>query len=283
MTAGEHAAVAPPLRTWSAIVASSRGAAHAAGGLPNQDAVAWWAPSDAASGSVAVAVADGHGHPRHFRSDRGARLAVQVACSVVGDHLVALQGPAGGRATTSLLDELVVPELVDRWRDAVAADLARDPLHRRAVGTAEDPPAHAYGTTLLLAACTPGLVALAQIGDGAAVVLGEDGHAASPVPADPDLDGVRTTSLCQHDAVRRFRTAVVGAPGVAGVLLVTDGFANAQADDPWEPGVARDLVALLASHGPAWVADQLPAWTDRCASPAGSGDDTSAALAVARP
>jgi uncharacterized protein GlcG (DUF336 family) len=61
--------------TWQVITGSARGAAHRVSGLPNQDAVA----SQDGPG-VVVAVADGHGHIRHFRSADGAALAVDVAC-----------------------------------------------------------------------------------------------------------------------------------------------------------------------------------------------------------
>jgi len=62
--------------TWQVITGSARGATHRASGLPNQDAVA----SQHGPGGVVVAVADGHGHIRHFRSADGAALAVDVAC-----------------------------------------------------------------------------------------------------------------------------------------------------------------------------------------------------------
>src|SRR5690242_5539574 len=62
--------------TWQVITASARGSAHRASGQPNQDAVA---SQDEPAGVVA-AIADGHGHIRHFRSADGAALAVGAAC-----------------------------------------------------------------------------------------------------------------------------------------------------------------------------------------------------------
>ena len=62
--------------TWQVITGSARGAAHRASGLPNQDAVS----SQDGPGGVVVAIADGHGHIRHFRSADGAALAVDVGC-----------------------------------------------------------------------------------------------------------------------------------------------------------------------------------------------------------
>ena len=62
---------------WRAIAGTARGAAHVARGLANQDSVKSQA-IDAVGGTV-VAVADGHGHDRHFRSATGSRLATRAA------------------------------------------------------------------------------------------------------------------------------------------------------------------------------------------------------------
>ena len=56
------------IATWQVITGSTRGAAHRTSGLPNQDAVA---NQDGPGGAVVVAIADGHGHIRHFRSAEG--------------------------------------------------------------------------------------------------------------------------------------------------------------------------------------------------------------------
>lgn len=50
---------------------------------------------------------------------------------------------------------------------------------------------------------------LAQIGDGDILGIGVAGAALSPVPGDPLLDGLHTTSLCAPDAEQSFRTATV--------------------------------------------------------------------------
>src|SRR5207248_3596518 len=78
--------------TWQVITGSARGAAHRASGLPNQDAVS----SQDGPGGVVVAIADGHGHRRHFRSADGAALAVDVGAAEVArseEHTSELQSP----------------------------------------------------------------------------------------------------------------------------------------------------------------------------------------------
>jgi hypothetical protein len=271
---------------WVVFAASTRGAAHDATGLPNQDAHA--SVSVAEAPVVVAAVADGHGHFRHFRARRGAELAVAVACRCaqgLGPQFEALGAPAERAAFAR---SSLVPAVVEGWRDAVAADHAGSPFTREedAVRVAsDDDPVVAYGTTLLLAVLAEHWVLVAQIGDGDVIALRADGEVVVPVPGDPTLDGQYTTSLCQETAVRSFRIAVIDQSDtpLLALMVATDGFGNAQASDPWPPAVGADIVSMLRSHGGAWVGEQLPAWTERCASKEGSGDDTTVVLAVRRP
>jgi Protein phosphatase 2C len=280
-------AVAPPAkdasRDWQVCTAVVRGAAHELAGLPLQDA----AGTREIRGGLALAVADGHGNERHFRSARGAELAVEAglgAAAALAGRLAA--SPRAARLTALARAELV-PAMLRRWRQAVQDDLAERPLAARdlLLVRRDDPVTVPYGSTLLLAVVSWPWLLLAQIGDGDIVVAGPDGTAAVPVPGDPQLDGLRTTSLCQPDAADSFRLAAVPLAGraVAAVLLATDGFGNAQTAEPWYPPFCADLVRLGQQHGPDWLRAQLPGWVARCASAEGSGDDAAAALLLAAP
>jgi len=269
--------------TWRAMTGTARGAAHDARGLPNQDSVESLAID--ADGLV-VAVADGHGHDRHFRSAAGSRLAVRTACAVVeGLTAEAGQQPWSPEGAAALRDRL--PEaIVARWREAVALDIAAHPYtaaELSALAQAGDGPAIPYGSTLLVALIAGRWLVCAQIGDGDLLAVRPDGGAWSPVSGDDLLDGYRTTSLCQPAAVSAFRAAAhdLRATPLLALLLSTDGYGNAQAEEPWQPVVARDLAELAARHDHGWFAGQLPHWAERCASAAGSADDTTIALLLA--
>jgi hypothetical protein len=182
------------------------------------------------------------------------------------------------------LRALLVPRLVQRWREEVLADLEEEPPEPgEAVASGAGDPAVAYGTTLVAALVAGDWLGLCQIGDGDAVVVGADGAADAPVPHDPRLDGQRTTSLCQPDAAGAFRVAVrdLRRHPVAAVMLATDGFGNAQSDEEWQAPVASDILRLAREHGAPWVRRQLPGWVARCASSEGSGDDASVVLGLA--
>ena len=273
-----------PPATWRAVIGTARGAAHDVRGAPNQDSAESLAIDHA--GAIVVAVADGHGHDRHFRSAAGSKLAVRTACAVV-EGLATDAGQQRWRPErAAALRDRLPGAIVARWRESVALDIAAHPYtaaELAALEQAGDGPDIPYGSTLLVALIADGWLVCAQIGDGDLLAVQPDGGAWSPVRGDDLLDGYRTTSLCQPTAVSAFRTAAhdLGARPLLALLLSTDGYGNAQAEEPWQPVVARDIAQLAARHDHGWFAGQLPAWAERCASAAGSADDTTIALLLA--
>jgi hypothetical protein len=266
---------------WLALTTSQLGAAHQTKGLPNQDAVA---ARQFRPDVLIAAVADGHGHRRHFRSARGSLLAVAVACEAAEDlagRLADFQAP--GPIESEALGTLV-PAITGGWREAVRDDVAADPFTAREEATRGDDDALiAYGSTLLLAIAGRRWLVLVQIGDGDIMGIQPDGRPLLPVPGDPSLDGQQTTSLCGARAEEEFRAAVVdtSTTPLLGVMLATDGYGNAQAADPWTDAVSADLAELINDRPREWLAGQLPLWASRCASADGSADDTTIALLIA--
>jgi serine/threonine protein phosphatase PrpC len=280
---------------WLVLTASERGASHAAMGSPNQDAVA---TERAGADGVVAAVADGHGHSRHLRSARGSKLAVRLGCQVAqeladqleaGTAILAQRNPPATAAViaaevTRQAEEFLVPAIVSRWREAVLADLKADPFTqaeqaRRHPG---DDATIAYGSTLVVCMVLHDWLMLAQIGDGDAVGVLADGRAVQPVPADPLLDGLVTTSLCGSDPRADFRIAAVDTAQnqLCAVLLATDGYGNAQLVEEWPKAFSEDLAWMLRERDLNWLASQLPSWAARCASSDGSADDTTVALLI---
>jgi hypothetical protein len=262
--------------------ASAIGADHRRVHSPNQDAVALKRFGSPGPGSLVVlAVADGHGDARHFRSDRGSKLAVAAAIAAAGTWAAGI--PAGAMPSRAVAGQLV-SDIVTRWRDAVRADLTEDPVGSGQTGAIrkDDPPEIPYGTTLLLIAARADVAVLAQIGDGDIFLVGHDGRLITPVPGDERLDGTQTTSMCQPDAVSSFRVALasLARTPVYAIFAATDGYGNAQAEPDWKARWAADLVGLGRAYGAGWIGEQLNEWVAACASSDGSGDDTTAALAL---
>jgi hypothetical protein len=268
--------------SWLALTATDRGAMHQMHGLPNQDAIA---VRQIQQRGLVAAVADGHGHHRHFRSARGSELAVAIAGQAAAELAERLDDfEAAGQIEADVLSTFV-PAITDRWRAAARDDLAEQPFtiaEEEARAFADDV-LIAYGTTLLLAITWRNWLVLAQIGDGDIVCIRPDGQALLPVPGDPSLDGRQTTSLCGPRAEHEFRAAVVNTAitPLLGVLLATDGYGNAQEAEPWPDAVSSDLAELIGEGQPERLAEQVPLWASHCASAEGSGDDTTIALLIA--
>ena len=266
---------------WLALTASQLGAAHQATGLPNQDAVA---VRQVRPDVLVAAVADGHGHRRHFRSARGSQLAVTVACEAAQELAARLDGFQTAAPIESEALGALVPAITGEWREAVREDVAADPFTSgEDASRGGDDPLIAYGSTLLLAIAGRRWLLLVQIGDGDIMGIQPDGRPLLPVPRDPSLDGQLTTSLCGPGAEDEFRAAVVdtSTTPLLGVMLATDGYGNAQLADPWTDAVSADLAELINDRPPEWLAGQLPLWASRCASADGSADDTTIALLIA--
>jgi hypothetical protein len=297
-TAGATGTAGDRRAGWHAIIGSARGAAHHLRGLPNQDAAAC---QDGPGGGIIVAIADGHGHSRHFRSAEGSALAVDVGCRVAARMAAVLtgEGPTEAKASAAAAPDAAAPDaaaseaarrlpraIVADWRSAVAGQIAARPYtarERAALDAAGDGPEVPYGSTLLVAMIAWPWLVCAQIGDGDMLGVRPDGGLLYPVPGDDRLEGQQTTSLCQLDAETSFRTGAhdLREMALAALLAATDGFGNAQAEEPWQPGVGRDLAELAACRDNGWFEQQVPGWARRCASSEGSGDDTTIALLLA--
>jgi hypothetical protein len=261
---------------WTAAAASRTGAAHDAAGTPNQDACATITVGDV----TVVAIADGHGDRAHFRSREGARIAVDLAVDVVSES--ARRTPEAEALHESLVDR-VVPELVREWRLRVLNHATTSPFLGQSadgmVALSDDAVMRAYGTTLIVIVGTPQAVGFAQLGDGDAVAVFVDGEVARPLPNDPQLDGIHTTSLSQSDAAASVRVRVLDLQARALLLAfaVTDGFAAPQLDGTgWWRQVGEELSEHLVQRGPNWIRDKLPAWLEEPAS--AGGDDTTMGL-----
>jgi serine/threonine protein phosphatase PrpC len=121
------AAPVAALTRWEAVHESQTGASHVRDGTVCQDDSTSWAMtySDGTSWAF-IAVADGHGSAAYFRSDRGARLAVEALTSAVrAFHTAALS--ADSQAPTVDWDDWAPRHVVARWREGVLRDLTADP------------------------------------------------------------------------------------------------------------------------------------------------------------
>lgn len=271
---------------WRVVGASVRGASHVRTGLPNQDAIRWL-PESGTGRPLILAVSDGHGSAKCFRSDVGARLAVETATGVIQEFLDSLPDPLNLSAIKRWAAENLPREIARRWRDRVADHVSTSPLtsaeldrleaqkdirKRRQVGLE---PILAYGATLLAVVVAESFILYLQLGDGDILVVSEAGEVSkAPLPTDERLFANETTSLCLRDAWREFRShfQVISASSPALILVSTDGYGNSFRDDVGFLQVGADILAMIRADGLDAVSASLETWLTE-ASQEGSGDD----------
>ena len=268
--------------------ASVRGASHLRSKAPNQDAVQWRlgpSPSDV----LVVAVADGHGSAKSFRSHLGAGLAVAMATEMLWDGLADIPATRNPEKDVDSLRELL-PKLTERWAREVRAELQRRPFDATELQTLEERagsaglaelkrnPLLAYGATLLAVLVTRAAIHYVQLGDGDILTVWCNGEVRRPLPADRQLIANETTSLCQPNAWRQFRVGSASLNDVPRlILLSTDGYANSFASEDEFLQVGSDLLVMIERDGLEAVEGRLEGWLNET-SEHGAGDDVTLAI-----
>jgi serine/threonine protein phosphatase PrpC len=274
---------------WRVVGQSVRGATHERAGLPNQDAIHWLEAGNTGLPLI-LAVADGHGSHKSFRSETGARLAVETAAQVISDFLRGQTQTESLSMTKRAAEEWLPAALVRRWLEAVSTHVAAHPLSEdeRALPlnvqatSKQDSPSNlpvAYGTTILAAAVAESFILYLQLGDGEILTVSEEGEVTRPLPKDERLFANETTSLCSQDAWRDFRVCfqVVSNTPPPLILLCTDGYSNSFQDEQGFLKVGSDILEMIRADGLAMVNDHLESWLTE-STYAGSGDDVTLGL-----
>ncbi|MER7348528.1 protein phosphatase 2C domain-containing protein [Streptomyces aurantiacus] len=280
-----------PVGDWELLHGAVKGVAK----RYSQDSCA--AKPTAGGRAVVLAVADGHGSAAHFRSDLGARWAVEefTACAEVFAHEAVRVGADAASWPGLRAEARLLPQAVGhRWHRRALLHDANAPAHgaspaRRAAARARFAKEGArgtwdlaaYGSTLLGAVLTRQMLLCWQLGDGDVVLIDDDGGAPrTPLSTGPDM-GDETDSLCEPEPWRKTRTywqPLTGGPPPT-VLLSTDGLSKSFADHQGFLDFATGVRARAAEQGVAAVQEQLGDWLGRAAKY--SGDDTTLVAAFA--
>jgi hypothetical protein len=289
---------------WEVIGCSMRGASHLRSGLPNQDAIRWDLTYGPTGTSIGLAVADGHGSKKSFRSDRGSRFAVRV----VADLLAEFQRGQGRKPNLSEIQRSIQIDLtrliVQKWEESVDADWQSDPLRPEEAellssterASVDANRLLAYGSTLLFVLLTPEYTLYLQLGDGEILTVDATGRIERPLPADDRQFANETVSLCSPGGIggkRRSLTEQVGAWGdfrmrlvptvstdlPALILVTTDGYPNSSRTDADFMKVVAELLDIIRTEGLDYVRRELPGWLEE-ASRNGSGDDVTVGLII---
>lgn len=294
---------------WWATGASVRGASHLRSGQANQDALRWRVHSqgdrDGHSGWAAMAVADGHGSEKYFRSEKGADLAVKAALEIAVEMVTLfprMRDIEGGLQDAKNWFQLIGPQLlVRRWIDFVLEDLDAHPysyeerslldspmrsiepsrMKRPATQTlsAQLEQVRPYGAAVAFVLATDGHIAYASIGDVDLVAITGNGTPVRALSMSEEV-GEATFSLCMPNAASYFQTEFhtlteEGAPSL--VFVSSDGFSKSFATEREFLDTCRAYSDALRPMSIVSLSSDLIKWLEETTNQ-GSGDDITVGL-----
>lgn len=268
---------------WYVLGESVRGASHKRSDLPNQDAIDFW-PDSKKGSSVFLAVSDGHGSSRSFRSNRGSKMAVTVAKDVWNSFYK--DEDLDPTVVKRSVEEELPKKIVRDWRKKVADDLTENFLSPEELKNLEDKsdidtkqkvildPVLAYGATLLAVIVHRSFIIYIQNGDGEIFTINDEGEISRPLPGDEKLIANETTSLCLENAWRDFRVNFQPLSGKLPTLIFvsTDGYLNSFTEKQGFYKAGLDILEMIRTYGPELVEKNMKTWLED-ASKKGSGDD----------
>lgn len=243
---------------------SCQGESHKVRGKPCQDCSYSTLLED---GTAIIIICDGHGGDSYFRSDVGARIAVEVTAvalvsfvkNVDPDLFYSKPFIMKEAMSTVKIDTHFTPidnyfrqlffAIVSQWRQKVTLHFEEtqtnkqklENVNEQSLGTQEDEWKiwSIYGCTLLAYVQTPNYWFAFQLGDGKCISFHKQPLWKEPIPWDDRCFLNETTSLCDVDAPNEFRYCYEGGENYPiAVFLGSDGM-----DDSFE-----DTSALVSFY-----------------------------------
>jgi hypothetical protein len=277
------------LPVWRAIGKSVRGANHFQTSIPNQDAIGWWTGAQEGLPLI-MAISDGHGGERSFRSNRGSKIAVQITLKILQDFIKGLPDLRDLVEAEQMAAAELPQSILKLWEQEVKADLEANPfqehelkrlLEKRGPASremVEKFPLLVYGATILATVITRHFILHLQLGDGDILCVDPVGKTYRPYPRDERLVDNETTSLCSlNSADFRLRLEPISKNGPVMVLMVSDGYSNSFPDEEELFKVGLDYLHCIRLEGMDAINENLDA-TLKHISRLVSGDDISLGL-----
>ena len=210
-----------------------QGESHKATDKPCQD----YSFCETTADHTIAIISDGHGGTRYYRSDVGSRLMAEVTARCLSEFVKGIpEATFSGKPYTTVGIDEKMPAVLQQlfgaivvgWRKAVMEHADHHPLtddeQAIAVPQNEHEWEKTYGCTLIATIRTSSYWLAFQIGDGKCVALREDGSPYEPIPWDDRCYLNKTTSICDTDALSRFRCCYGGVDTApVAIFLGSDG------------------------------------------------------------
>lgn len=239
-------------------------------------------------------VCDGHGGNKYFRSDRGSRFAAEQAQLAIQEFMKSRSSrlPNGSKLVDTIrnnpdvyLNQLSA-NIIYRWREAIAEDYLREPFTEAekailspkelAAFQTEEGWVSAYGTTLIAAVRANDFWFGLHIGDGKCVTVNTAGEYTQPIPWDEKCFLNQTTSLCDEQALSRFRYYFSKDDLPVAIFVASDGVDDTFGTDEALHGFYKTVLQLFSEKGITEGVTELQGYLPQL-SEKGSRDDVSIA------
>ncbi len=260
---------------------SVQGASHIKQNKECQDASESYSDERCA---IAV-VCDGHGGDDYVRSASGSKFACTIAREKILKFIQNVNRDALKYNATEQIRDLQ-SKIIAAWNAAVyehyndhpftEAEIAVLSAHAKYKYLHEKRVESAYGTTLIAAACTEDYWFGIHIGDGKCVVVYPDGQFCQPISWDEKCCLNETTSLCDDNAIERFRRYYSSEQLPVAVFISSDGIDGSFNTEQQFNDLYKSVLYSFATNDFDTARDELGDYLPRL-SAQGSGDDMSVA------
>lgn len=262
---------------------SSQGASHIKKNKECQDASESFYNENCA---IAI-VCDGHGGDDYVRSASGSAFACAVAKANILNFIENIDKDELVRHHQKLIHNLEA-SIISAWNEAVYAHYESHPFTESEIAVLSERAKRkylqekriesAYGTTLIAVACTENYWFGIHIGDGKCVAVNPEGKFVQPIPWDEKCFLNATTSICDSDALNRFRSFFSEKLPVA-VFVGSDGIDDCFSTEEQLNNLYKTVLYSFASSDFDSAVTDLSDYLPRL-SAKGSGDDVSIAAVL---
>ena len=179
----------------------------------------------------AIVVCDGHGGEKHFRSEIGSKIAVEICKKTVEEFVKCISNRNDHNRLNELLSDFG-KHLIFLWREKIREHYEQNPflqneeqlLDKTIFNDIQANPHIAYGTTLILIIACKDNLFIIKLGDGEVRLL-KGNDVLSPI-LDDELTFGKTASLCNFDASEKLHSMVLPLKEVDCCIISTDGVIN---------------------------------------------------------